>query len=121
MFSDPQSVTIGTVTTSLPRIQDDGLASLYSSPNGLIRLRISHQVNNKTGQIQHLFRLEQDVVATDPFAATGAPQVKKTLSMWFVIDQPPFGFSATDYTNMSAAIQSMLTGGVIAKLIGQEH
>lgn len=115
-FADPQPVTINSVLTNLPRVQTDGLMSVYMSADGTLKLTVSHQVQND-GRVRSMGRLDQTKVATDPISSANK---SVTLSIYTVIERPSFGFSSTEVDQLATGYKSWLSSTVIGKLYGKE-
>jgi len=121
-LADPQSITPdGGSAVSLPRIQDDGLKSIYQSSDGLTRLIVSHQEGKKRN-VATMVRLEKDVLVADPGASSTAPDVKVTLSCWMVIDRPAFGFTNAEIEDYALGLLAkMNNSSLIQALLGEQH
>lgn len=115
-FTDPQSVTINTVATSLPRISTGDTKSMYSSADENKVLTISHQPS-ATRQ-RHMIRLDSRVVAADPISAVN---VQQSLGVYLVIDQPNFGFADADINYVVQALSAWLSAANVLKVLGREH
>ncbi len=63
MFSDPQSVTINAVATSLPRTSVNGSSSVYTDATGNVTMTVTHARDKRRRSV---IRLNQKKVATDP-------------------------------------------------------
>lgn len=114
-FSDPQSVTINSVATSLPRVTVGNNECIYRSANETVQLRISHQ--SSKGRKRRMVRLDQTVIAADPLTAENAEQ---KAGIYLVVDEPTWGFSDTELDYLVDALVAWLTSGNIAKLLGGE-
>lgn len=114
-FSDPQSVTINAVPTSLPRVSVGVAESTYRSADETVQMRISHQ--SSKGRKRRMVRLDQTVIAADPLTAENAEQ---KAGIYLVVDEPTWGFSDTELDYLVDALVAWLTSGNIAKLLGGE-
>lgn len=115
-LSDPLSLTINSVANSLPRTEVSSGKSIYSSADGNLKLTISH-TSAGNGRMRHLVRADQRVVASDPLMATST---YKTLSIYMVIDNPDFGFTATTVGYLSEALKSFLSVATVGRVIANE-
>lgn len=115
MFTDPQSVTINAVAVDLPRISVGVSDSVYRAADETVQMRISHQTSK--GRNRRMVRLDQTVIAADPLTAENASQ---KAGVYFVIDEPKFGFSDTELDYLVDALIAWMTSGNIAKLLGSE-
>lgn len=116
MFTDPQSVTINTVATSMPRIQSGATNSVYSAADESLKMTISHQ--EAKDRTRRMVRLDKRVVAADPLTAENE---YKTVGVYLVIDQPEYGFAIADIDNIVQGFKAWLTTANVTKLIGAEH
>lgn len=114
-FTDPQSLTINSIATSVPRTEVDNLKSIYTSADGNVKLTISHQP--AADRTRHMIRADQRIVASDPLTAVNA---YKNLGVYLVIDQPNFGFSATTINYLVAALTAWLSSTNVGKVVGGE-
>jgi hypothetical protein len=115
MFADPQSVTIDAVPYSMPRIFSDGSASLYSTSDEALKMRISHQESK--GRTRRMVRLDKRVVAADPLTAVN---VYQTVGVYVVIDQPEFGFSIDNIDDIIQGFKTWLSTANVTKVLGSE-
>jgi hypothetical protein len=115
MFTDPQNVTLATQSTDLPRIKNGDLNATYRTADGNLQMRISHQATKS--RTRRMVRLDQTVVAEDPLTATN---VSQSLGIYFVIDEPVFGFSDIQIDDLADALIAWLTTANIAKVLGSE-
>lgn len=115
MFTDPQSVTINGVATSLPRISSGDQVAKYRSADETVSMRISHQ--DAKGRKRRMVRLDQVVVAADPLTAENASQ---TAGVYLVVDEPKFGFDDAALDYLVDALVLWLSSANIAKLLGGE-
>lgn len=118
-LTDPQSVTINGVATSLPRITAGVNQSSYQSNDGLVKLAVSHTYGRRTRRV---IRLDQAKIAADPFA----PSVNQKFNnaVYLVVDTPVTGFTVAeakyDVDALLAAL-SASSGALITKLLGGEN
>lgn len=115
-LTDPQSITINAVPTSLPKVESTGQKSVYRSADGAIVLTVSH-TSMGGGRYRHLVRIDKTVVSADPFSAQNT---SKTFSVYTVIDQPSFGFDTTAIQQIVAGFQTLLSGTLIGRIVGLE-
>jgi len=118
-FADPQSVTIATVTTSLPRTSVEGDRSVYSSADGLIQLSADHQVSKR---IRRVVRLDLAKVTSDPFKPV--ENVKVNMAVYTVFDLPPAGYTNADALAVWVGYRTLLAASsdtVITKLLAGEN
>jgi len=118
-FSDPQSLTIGGVATSFPRVASGDFKSVYATTDGNQQLLLSSAYGTK--RIRRTARLNLRKVAADQlFPAQNAPY---STSFYVVCDQPLYGFTTTELQNQGHALMTWLTASTDAmfvKLLGGE-
>lgn len=117
-FSDPQSLTINAVATSLPRTSFAANSGAFTSGDGNVKLSISHQNGKRK---RHVIRVDHSKVAADPFV-TGVNQ-KFSMSAYVVIDVPNTGYTATEAKQVADALAGYLTatsGSNITRVLGDE-
>lgn len=119
MLTDPQSVTINAVATSLPRVSTEKDAATYKSADGLVKLSVSHQYGRR---VRHMVRLDQSKIAADPLLA--GQNIPVSMSAYVVIDVPTVGFSTTEQKYIADALTGYLSassGAIVAKVLGGEN
>lgn len=115
-LATPQSVTIDAVASDLHRVEDDKTSSLYSSEDGTLQLRVSHQ-QSKT-RTRRMVRLDQTVIAADPLTAENAYQ---KAGVYIVIDEPAFGFSDAELEDIVDGLKTWLTSANILAVCASRH
>lgn len=116
MFADPQTITVATVGKTLARISSNGLSSVYENSDGTYRLTISHQTMNN-GRIKSMARVDRREIVTNPVDSSTDYD---TLSEWYVIERPGYGFTSTQITDVATGFKTWLDNTTIAKLLGKE-
>lgn len=115
-FTDPQVVTINAIAKSMPRVTTEANASLYSTADEEVKMRISHQtVKDRT---RRMVRIDQRVVAADPLAPT--VNAYKSLGVYLVIDEPEYGFTDTAIDYVVQGFKTWLSTGNVLKVLGSE-
>jgi len=117
-LADPSSVTISSVTTSLPRTSVDEDRSEYTSSDGLLQFTASHDYGKR---IRRMARLDLSKLTADPFKP--AENVKVGMSVYTVFDLPPAGFTNAEALAAWVGYNTLLTASsnaVITKLLGGE-
>lgn len=118
-FSDPQSVTIATVATSLPRVSSGVNSGIFSTPDGLVKLTISHVYGKRT---RSSIRLDFAKVAPDPLIS--AQNIKYSMSAYLVVDTPVTGYTVADAVSNVKALADYLsasTNARVTQLMGGEN
>ncbi len=117
-FSDPQSLTINSVATSLPRTAFGTNTGAFTSPDGTTKLTISHQ-NGKRNR--HVARVDASKIAADPFVASVSQKV--SMSAYVVVDVPANGYSQAEQKQIVDALTAYLTastGANVTRILGGE-
>lgn len=117
-LTDPSSVTISGVTTSLPRTSVDEDRSEYTSADALIQLIASHDYGKRT---RRMARLDVSKLTSDPFKP--AENVKVGMSVYTVFDLPPAGFTNAEALAVWVGYNTLLTAStnaVVSKILGGE-
>lgn len=117
-LSDPNSITISGVTTSLPRTSVDEDRSEYTSGDGLMQLIASHDYGKR---VRRMIRFDSSKLTSDPFKPS--ENVKVGMSVYTVFDLPPAGYSNAEALAVFAGFNTLCTAtsnAVITKLLGGE-
>lgn len=114
-LSDPQSVTLNGVATSLPRIKSEGLSATYAAVDGNLTLTVSHKPSNQ--RVRSMERVDQRIIAADPITSVNDYE---TASAYLVIDRPIVGFTLAQIQYLVAGLVARLTNAEVAKLYGSE-
>ncbi|DAD52063.1 TPA_asm: coat protein [ssRNA phage Zoerhiza.1_14] len=117
-LSDPQSITVNGVASSLPRTGSGPAEGSFTSSDGSLQLTARHQYGRRT---RRTIRLTQKKIVPDPLVpATNMPA---SVSAYLVIDHPPTGFSVAELKYVSDALVAYLaaaSGGKVSQLLGGE-
>lgn len=119
-LTDPLSITISGVTTSLPRTSQSGDESEYTSADGLIVVSASHSLS-KGSRDRRVLRIDHSKLTADPFKP--AENVKVSMSNYIVFDTPPAGYTDAEALAVYAGFKGLFTASsdaVITKLLGGE-
>lgn len=120
-LSDPLSVTISGVTTSLPRTGDmpgQGDGSVYTSGDGLLKASVSHTSGNRT---RRMFRIDASKITADPFKP--AENVQVSMANYIVFDLPKAGYSPAEALAVWKGFVGLLTASsdaAVIKFLGGE-
>lgn len=115
MLSDPQSVTINSVATSLPRTSQGATVNVYSSADG--NTSMTTKQNTTASRFRREVRLSQKKIAADPISAVNK---EIGLSVYLVIDEPRAGFTDTEIGYLIDALKAWLTPTNYNKVLGNE-
>jgi len=119
VFTDPQSVTINAVATSLPRVSSGANTSTYKTADGLVAFAISSQYGKR---VRRMVRLDSSKIATDPLAA--GQSIPVSMSAYLVVDIPLIGYSNAEQKYYVDALTGWLTassGANVTKVLGGEN
>jgi len=113
-FSDPQSVTIGTVpgAVSLPRTNTGSNVGTFTNYDSKTILKVQTNYGKRT---RREARLDFSKIVTDPLISTTNVLVSGTVRI--NIDVPPTGFSAAEQKDLAVALLTWLTASTNANLI----
>nr|UJQ85730.1 MAG: hypothetical protein 2 [Leviviridae sp.] len=115
MLADPQSVTINSVATSLPRTSMGTSQNVYTSVDGLTSMTTRQ---NKTAErFRREVRLSQQKVAADPISTLNK---QIGTSVYLVVDEPRWGFTDTEIGYLIDALKAWLTSTNYNKVLGGE-
>lgn len=91
-LADPQSIKIGEVETSLPRVVTGAYNSSYESEDGAIKVTLASQNGKRKRQT---WRVDLKKITPDPFIPDQNQEI--SMSFYIVVDRPVSG-----YTNAEA-------------------
>lgn len=120
MLTDPQSVTINGVATSLPLVSASEMSRTYMSNDGNVKLIVSHQ-RTKSARWRRLIKLYQKKVASDPF--TSGKSNTYDMSAYINYDVPEIGFTVGEQKYVSDALVALLSassGAIVTRVLGGE-
>lgn len=118
-FSDPQSVTIATVATSLPRLGIGVNSGTFATPDGLVKLTVSHLVGKRS---RSTLRLDFAKIAPDPLISS--TNIRYSMSAYIVVDAPITGYTVSDQVaNVKALVDylSASSNARVTQLLGGEN
>lgn len=116
MLTSPISITINAVATDVHKIKDLDLSSDYASIDGTLEFKVSHQFNKS--RARRMARLDQTKIAADPLTAVNA---YKKSGVYFVIDEPDFGFTNDEIVYLVDALKGWLTEANITAMLASRH
>jgi hypothetical protein len=110
MFADPQPVSLdnGTTTNNYARTSIDNGVGTFVAPDGLSKL-IVRQTVTKTRK-RHELRVTLDKLSVDPLSPSF--NVPKSVSGYFVLDEPLVGFTALEKQNVFNAVRLVLNARI---------
>nr|QDH86489.1 MAG: hypothetical protein H2BulkLitter11909_000003 [Leviviridae sp.] len=117
-LTDPIALTINSVGLTLPKISVVGDETIYSTADGLVQVKASHDYAKRN---RHLLRIDHSKVTADPFIP--ADNVKVGMSNYIVFDVPAAGYTATEALQVYQGFKTWFTAtsdAVITKLLGGE-
>lgn len=111
-FADPQSITIDTVTTPLPRVMTNTGAGQFTSADGTVQI----EVLPSTGKTKvRIARLRTTKITSDPLVTTTNIRVSDLIS--FNIVRPLDGYSDAEVVKQVTGFITWLTASTNANLI----
>jgi len=110
VFSDPQSVTIGTAQT-LARTGISGNAGSFTKDDGTAALQISHS-QSKSNRKRSTARVDFSKIVADPLV-TGT-NLRLSASAYIVIDRPVNGFTVAEVVQLITGLTTWLTASTNA-------
>lgn len=115
MLADPQSVTINSVATSMPRTQSGPTQNVYTTADGLTSM--TTRQNTTASRFRREVRLSQNKIAADPISAVNK---QIGVSVYLVIDEPKYGFTDTEIGYLIDALKAWATSTNYNKVLGGE-
>jgi len=115
-LADPQTLTVNSVAKTLNLIESVGLRSVYKTSDELFELIVSHAESK--GRTRRMVRVNQRVVAADPLTSVNE---YKDLGVYFVIDEPEFGFDDTTIGYLWTALKTLADSTFLGKVLGAQH
>lgn len=117
-YADPQSVTINSVATSLPRNGASLDQGIFRSADGLVELKVTHTNGRRN---RHEIRLSLTKTAADSLIPS--QNVVLSMSTYLVVDVPKNGFSVAEQKYLVDALSGYLaasSGAKVTQLLGGE-
>jgi len=116
MLTDPQSVTINAVATSLPRTNQGPTQNTYTSADGKTTMLTKQNISAK--RFRREVRLSQSKIAADPISAVNA---EAGFSVYLVVDEPRNGvFTDVEIGYVIDALKAWLISTNYNKVLGGE-
>jgi hypothetical protein len=118
-YADPQSVTIGGTTSSLPRISSGVNSGSFSKDDGTAVLSVSHSYGKR---VRRTARVTTTKISADPLLTN--VNVRLSASVYIVLDVPNQGFSIAEQKDLITGLTTWLTastGANATKLVGGEN
>lgn len=115
-FADPVTVTVNAVAKVMARVISSGKSATYQLADETFKLTVSHTIT-KDGRVRSMIRLDQRAIVADPLSTENE---YKTLSSYYVIDRPDYGFTLAQVQQHTAGLFAWLDATAIGKIYGQE-
>lgn len=117
---DPQTITVNAITSSLPRITDDGNTGTYQSADGNLKMTVI-SAKTSAGRLRAVVRIDQTIVAADPLTA-----INQSLSgsVYVTYDFPSLGFTTATKIQLWAGLRAQLeatSNAVLTKVLEMQH
>lgn len=116
MLADPQSVTINSVATPLPRTQLGATTNEYVSADGTVTMTTKQNVT--ATRFRREVRLSQKKIAADPISGLNK---ELGFSVYLVVDEPKSGFSDTEIGYLIVALRDWYIATNYNKILGGER
>lgn len=115
-YSDPQSVSVGAETVSLPRTGSSPTSGAFTASDRSLSLTVSHQHGKR---IRRNARLDSRKIVAN--ALVPSQNTAVSASAYVVLDQPVNGYSAQELIDQLVALADWLKADTnAAKLVGSE-
>lgn len=118
MLADPQSITIGGVTTSLPRVRTLNNEASYSNADSTIQILARHQYGRR---VRRMIRTDLKKISADVFLPS--QNVQQSMSVIVTFDMPVAGYTAAEalaaYTGFNTQLTASSNAVLTAFLGGQ--
>lgn len=117
-FTDPFAITIGGVASTLPRTSVGENESIYTSGDGTLVVRASHEYGKRN---RRMLKVTTSKIAPDPYKED--ENVERSMSFHVVFDLPQAGFTPAEAKAVSDGLIAAMTassGALITKLLGGE-
>lgn len=116
MYTEPQTVTVNAVASTLPRVSFGDRSGVFQTSDGAIALKIAHDLRSRS---RRTVRIDFAKTAADPLLDGVSRQY--TMSAYVVVDHPKVGFSNTEVVNNLKALKDWLAASTnIDKMVGGE-
>lgn len=118
MFADPQSVTVGGVTSSLPRTGSGIGYGTFSSNDGTVSMDVRQNLGKR---FRRTVSITSKKYSADPLRPS--ENVPVTATVRIIVDAPVQGFSAADLEALYVGFVANLAAGTnanVKKLLGGE-
>jgi len=112
MFADPQSVTIGGVATSLPRVGAGIGNGVFQNPDSSVTLSVSHSYGKRN---RRTAKLATKLLSADPI--TPSNNIPVSGAFYVVADFPVQGITQDQQKDLAAALAVWLTASTNANLV----
>jgi len=112
MLADPQSITVGGSTISIPRTGVDKTSADYQSADGNSLMRVAQTTNSTTRTT--VLSLKTNKIAPDPITAVNA---RKSQIITITARGPIDGFTVTEIKDQLVALATWLTASSAANAI----
>lgn len=110
-LTDPQSITVAAIPSSLARVETGPTSAKYAAADGTQKFSVSQQFGKRT---RTLIRLDSTKIT--PNALT---DVKESVSssVYIMIDRPLAGFTTTELKDYVLALTKWVNDGTAANLL----
>lgn len=117
MLSDPLHILVATVDTPLPRTGQGSGTSEFKDADSAHVVTVK-QTTSSSGRFRREVRFTRNKVAADPISAVNK---SVSASIYMVIDEPKFGFTDADLSDMKAGLNALTNDApTFLKILGGE-
>lgn len=111
-LTDPQSLTIGANTRTLPRTATNGNSSTYTDVDNGVEFVVSKQVTSR--RVRTSIRVNSDKIAADPITAVNT---QLSSSVYIVIDAPVTGYTRAELKDLALSLGTWMSASTAANLM----
>lgn len=120
MLADPQSVTLNSVATSLPKVAAGEFLGIYRKDDGTVQLDVAHTPSGKT-KWRRKIGLNTTDISPDPFQ----PSLNREIpfKVYLVVEAPTAGIALAAQKDKVMGLLNSLTassGALLTKFLGGE-
>lgn len=119
MFSDPITITVNAVPKVMPRTGTGSQSAIYTLPDELYRLEISHRANQRDGKprLIHTVKFVERAIVTNPLDSTNDWDETFISVQW---DRPNVGFTSTQIGHNWTGFKAWADSTALGKILGRE-
>lgn len=112
MFADPQTITVGAVPHTLPRVGSPKPQTVGVFTNGDQTMTVNVHQNQTSNRFRREFRVTSSKVAADPITNANT---RASASVIIAFDEPKSGFTDAELLDLLTGAVAQLTASTNAK------